>query len=160
MVLGDSYKHDLAKAVFIRTMDAGTFPLANIRKKYFYISNNKFPALLQELHFRNIITLDLNAETVTFSQAMYNVVNFLEVTKFVENIKVVRANNNQIIPQALAPYLRVTNYVARNTPKENFTPRFDLKKELYLCLKEMYDENYFAEINALDIFVAEKNADE
>lgn len=152
MILGEHYRYDLNAAVFIRSMRAGTFALRDLREKYAFIADNDFAALIQRLAFQNVILFDKALNTVTFTENMEMVVLFLERTKFVERFRDFAITNytGQVHPE-INKFLIATKFYERLAAKG---PRgtFNLSDEVVLSLEANFNEDYRAEVNALNLW--------
>lgn len=155
-MLGMSYEKKITLEFFLRTMDAGTFSIANVRKKYSFITDSEFVELIKICAAKKIIKIDKNDKTMTYNKNFELIINFIEKTDFVNQMEILSKTGK--IPQKIKNYLDKTKFMDR-IKKKNPLENFNISEELDRCLILEYNRSFIKEITILDIKLKYKEVD-
>lgn len=149
MLLGDFYTNKMPLEIFLRTMDVQVYNLKDIRKKYYFISEDEFCKIISICLQKGIISVREQQGTVLFSQKYYDVIKFIEQYDFVNVVSSIVASKKFVCQNPnLKKLLQQTSFVARFA-QDNC----DLGDELNKCLKYLHKADYSLEISNLNLFV-------
>ena len=146
MLLGDFYKNKMPLEIFLRTMDVRVYRLKDIRKKYYFISEDEFCKIISTCLKKGIISVREQQGTVLFSKKYYDIIRFIEKYDFVNVVGSVISTKKYVCNKDLKELLKATQFDIRYT--EN---NCDLSDELNKCLKCLYKTDYSLEIANLNL---------
>ena len=157
MLLGSKYRNKEPLEFFLRTMNAGTFSIQDIRNKYHFITDSKFFEIIRECSAKKIISVDKRKKEITFSLEVARVISFIEKTDFVNQMEIYKQTGK--IPSKIKSYLDKIGFEERmqkKCSKDDSVINFSINDELDNCLMSEYNNSFINAIISLDLKVKDK----
>lgn len=148
-MFGQSYQWNMTLEIFLRYLKPGIQDIASIQENLSFIPPKNLAKILKTACEKNLIHINFENKTIFMSKKTHDVINFIETYNFIEEIQSHQNDRNHQFSPELNALLERVNYFSHN--------RIAIDNELANCMKQVYNQDYSAEILKFGFWLNTRN---
>ena len=148
-MFGQSYQWNMTLEIFLRYLKPGIQDIASIQEKLSFIPTKNLSKILKTAYEKKLIHINFENKTIFMSKKTYDVINFIETYNFIDEIQSHQNDRNHQFCPELNALLSNVKYFEHN--------RTIIDDELANCMKQVYNQDYSAEILKFGFWLNTRN---